>query len=231
MKASKIILLSLILVSVLIIGAIPVTLRYKFKNKLYTQLNPDEAYTYDRHSFGMSNTLIISDLDNCTIIPSDTFQIEVERMSNDMVKFIEKGDTFMIGSIDKNKNATQRVRLFVPATGKVICRNSDILLRGSIKKEGIPSFSFDLVKSELSTGAISDEWRVYQFLDVLKINGLDSAKVNLAGSVRIRSLVLSNVSFVKTENHVNIDNMQVVYNGKDSVKSKSIAGSLSIQAF
>lgn len=96
---------------------------------------------------------------------------------------------------------------------------------------GIPSFSFDLKNSSLSTGPISDEWRVYQFLDQLEINGSDSTHVNLSGSVRVRNLILSDIRSVISGTRINVDNMQVLYRGKDNVRSKSGVNGLDIQAY
>ncbi|MBA4054950.1 MAG: hypothetical protein C0490_09585 [Marivirga sp.] len=231
MKASKLTILSILFVSVVFIGAIPMTLKYKLDHNMYTQLTPDESYVYDRYSFGVHNTVVISDLDNCTIIPSDSFQIEIERLGKDVVNFVEKGDTLWVDSIDKENRASQKVRIFMPGAGKVVCRDSNVLLRGSIGMVGIPSFVFDLENSKLSTGPIAEEWRVFQFLGQLEINGLDSAYVNLSGSIRINGLILSDISSVVSGNHVGIDNMQVSYKGKNTVKSKSVAGKLEIQAF
>jgi len=230
MKASNITILFIVIVSIVLIGAIPITLKYKLDNKLYTQLNLSENYTYDRHNFTITNKLLISDLDNCTIIPSDSFYIELEQLGCDNVVITDKADTFSIGSTNRGEVASQRVRIFMPGAGKIICRNSNVLLRGSIKRFGIPSFLFDLENSKLSTSAISDEWKVYQFLSQLEINGSDSAEVNLSGSVRINNLTLNDVGSVSTGNRVGIDNMRVSYEGKHSVKSNSSSGSLSIEA-
>lgn len=231
MKASNITILFIVVVSILFIAAIPITLKYKLNNNLYTQLNPSENYDYDRINFQMTNKLEITGMENCTIIPSDSSYMEIERLGSNTVKLIEKGDTLSIGTIEKNKRTTQRVRIFIPGAGKVICRNSNVLLRGSIKMFGIPSFAFDLENSKLSTSAISEEWRVYQFLDQLEINGSDSAYVNLSGSVRIQNLILSDVRSVTSGTRINVDHMQVLYKGKDTVKSKSGVSGLDIEAF
>lgn len=231
MKASNITILVIVVVSIILIAAIPITLKYKLNNNYYTQLSPSENYDYDRFDFQMTNKLEISGLENCTIIPSDSSYMEIERLVANTVKLIDKGDTLSIGSIDKKKRVSQRVRIFMPGAGKVICRNSNVLLRGSIKMFGIPSFSFDLENSKLSTSAISDEWRVYQFLDQLEIYGSDSAYVNLSGSVRIQNLILSDIREVTSGTRINVDHMQVLYKGKDTVKSKSGVSGLDIEAF
>jgi hypothetical protein len=191
MKTSNTILLALILLSTILIAAVPITFKYKINKKNYVLVSPNEAFTYDRHIFSGVNYFKITGISNCTIIPFDSVIVEVSKASAENINLRKAGDTLVI--IGDPKLTRLQMRLLLPDNSNIQVSQSQVLLKGEPYRLGAKSYQIELDGSRLFTQLLFSGDTPQQFFNTLSVTGKAMSQVHLYGNAQIKKLSLTDI--------------------------------------
>lgn len=225
MKTSNLILVGLSLAYLVFIGAIPITLRYKLGHNDFSVVNSSEAYPYTHHTVKKSEYIVLQGLTNCTIIPSDSLFLEIEKTASNRVDVIQRTDTLIIKDRQAEDKGSQKIRLYLPATQKITARNSTILLRGSLGAKGV-TYQFELTSSKLFTKVLAEAPRIAQYLDELTVTGFKNSALDLQGIISMNRLIVSDVEQFSYGGGFSSTDVDISYHDKKVVESKGHEGTV-----
>jgi hypothetical protein len=191
MKTSNTILLVLLLLSTLLIAAMPVTFKYKINKKNYVLARPGEAFAYNRHIFSGVNYFKITGISNCTIVPFDSVIAEVPKANTESISLRKTGDTLVI--IGDPKLTRLQMRLLLPDNSNIQVSQSQVLLKGEPFRLEAKSYQIELDSSRLFTQLLFSGDIPQQFFNTLSVTGKAMSQVHLYGNAQIKKLSLTDV--------------------------------------
>ena len=156
MRTSNKILLSVFLVVMLIPTFLHVALYAKYKSGIYVSMKNVVEDQFVHNHLKTVHYVVAHGLENFTIIPSDTLQLEIEKDSHGFVKFEIIGDSLVIhgdSTIMRPNRTTdvdrssQQVNLYLPSAEKIALDYCDVTLRIKEDSTQAKSFNFDLYNS------------------------------------------------------------------------------------
>jgi hypothetical protein len=189
-RISNVILLTLVGLSVGLIGLAAATVNVKFRNKDY-QYSTSDKLKYERVPVKEAKVISLSNVSNCRIIASDSLRLEVAREYASSLRVVSFGDTLhvRIPKCCPEKKEVSELILYLPSGAVVVSDSSNIDLRGGYDFQKRPSYSFVLKRSHLVSTALS----FHTFFDSLFVEGSGNSSLAIAEGVHVVKLDLSNV--------------------------------------
>ncbi len=224
MSYSNRILLATIAVSVGLIAAIPITLRYKLDRQMWSSCDVRNNSGLTMKRFMGATHITLENIDEVTMIPGDTLIAGSD--TTDAVKFFQRADTAFIQGNTPNK----RVWIYAPTGTSIDAINATIILRGSLDPFRAPSYRFNLKQSKLTSGPLTKDWRMFQFINNVSVKGADGSVVDLAGSIRMQRLQLLDLSMISADSLVSIDDLRIEFSSMTSASSRSHNGKMMVKA-
>src|SRR5690242_11915750 len=158
MRTSNKILLIFFLAPAFIITTLFAAIRIKYENGSISPAQNIREEGFEKHVLQDVSYVKISGLQNLRIIPSDTLKLEVEKNPHGWVRYCLKGDTLLIKgdtmlhtspNTSVRRRSGQYVRLFLPEDKEAVAYWSGVSLQGSDNPVNAPSYTLELVSSEL----------------------------------------------------------------------------------
>ena len=229
MKTSSLILIMLIFTCLITLISIPLALRHRLATQNYTRINSDQSFAYDRQSFKNVRVLSLSGLSFCTIIPSDSLAVDLERHYAEKSENINGGDTLEI--VRNRKFSSQRVRIFIPQNVLIEAKDCDLVIRGGLDNFDSLVTEIKLLNSHLRMQSVFKDEKVPQFWDQLTLIGMDSSVVEMHGNIIVRQLKIHNLNNVKMGERISVKEMNVSFDHRKRVYSSSNEDGLIIKAY
>jgi hypothetical protein len=226
MNKSKIVLLTILVISALLIASIPISLNRRLVAGDYAIINQQEKFVDVKLSLQNVQRLFIDGLE-CIIIPDDSTGLEIAELNMRELVPRVSGDTLIM----QNKSNTKaKVRLFASHVKEIVAHNSTLVFKGSLYPHSAASHEIFLHNSTAKTLPISKETRVLQFFNTIKIRGVGDARVSLSGSVHIDHLFLQDIDSAFSDNMVILRSFETSFSGKSKISSLSTDGKFLIKA-
>jgi hypothetical protein len=226
MNKSKIVLLTILLISVTLIASIPISLKGRLAAGNYKIINQQQKFIDVKLSLQHVQRLFIDGVE-CVIIPDDSIGLEIADLN--ILELVPRvsGDTLII----QNKSNTKaKVRLFASHVKEIVAHNSTVIFKGSLHPHNSTSHEISLHNSIVNTLPISMETRVLQFFNTIKVRGVGDARVCLRGSVHIDRLILQDIDSAFSDNMVILRSFETTFSGKSKISSLSTDGKFLIRA-
>jgi hypothetical protein len=226
MNKSKVVLLTILMISAVLIASIPISLNGRLAAGDYKIISKQEEFADVNLPTQRFHQLAIEGI-QCVIIPDDTIELEVARVSIGKVEVKVSGDTLIM----LNKSNTKvKAQLFASHVKKIVARNSVVIFKGTLYPGNSTSHEITLYNSTVKTIPISKETRILQFFDSIEIKGVGGAHMSLSGSVHINHLILHDLDSAFSDNMVVLRSFETNYSGKSRVSSLSTDGKFLIKA-
>jgi hypothetical protein len=228
MKTSSLILIILAATCLLVVFSVPVIVRHNLNSGNYKRIDSDQTFDYDRQSFEGIDAISLENLESCTIVPSNSLMIDIEKSEkNENVVNIESG-TLVV----RNQPSTQfRIRIFVPRKIRIKAKACNILLKGTLNSFDSMKTDITLINSRVRIRSIFKDDKIEQFWDRLALTGVDSSEVEILDAVAINRLELKNISSVKMSSRVYVNKMQTWYDVNKRISSFSDDDGLTIKTY
>jgi hypothetical protein len=228
MKTSSLILIILTATCLLVVLSVPVIVRHNLNSGNYKRIDSDQTFDYDRQSFEGIDAISLENLESCTIVPSNSLMIDIEKSEkNENVVNIESG-TLVV----RNQPSTQfRIRIFVPRKIRIKAKACNILLKGTLNSFDSMKTDITLINSRVRIRSIFKDDKIEQFWDRLALTGVDSSEVEILDAVAINRLELKNISSVKMSSRVYVNKMQTWYDVNKRISSFSDDDGLTIKTY
>ena len=153
MRTSNKILLGTFLTAILLISAIHIALYAKYKNGSYSTLKEIEEDNFNHHSIKNVTRIIATGFENITLIPSDTAKLDIEKSTQNNVRFEIKDGTLIIrgdsvfrepGKPDYIQRSYQDINIYLPSFQNITVDNSTLYINGSKDSSNAKSYEIDL---------------------------------------------------------------------------------------
>lgn len=185
MKASTALLLTILTAFVFCLSSYVVSVNSRYATGDYEYVNSDKS-RYKRIRLSPSSVVMIDNVDDCSIIVSDSLSIEVDKADEGNFQFLLSQDTMRIMV---ESSPVHKVLLYLPTGSELRAKRCAIQMKGSLHHNNQPSYRVTLANSELTASGQG----LHAFLNSLKITGLGNAKVNVSKYFHIQSLELNDV--------------------------------------
>jgi hypothetical protein len=228
MKTSNLILLILLTTCLFVVLSVPLMVRLKLDSGNYTQVDSDQTFEYDRLTFESVDVISIQNVALCTIVPSDSLMIDIER--GDKKEFTTRlgRDSLVV----RNDGSSERhLRIYVPQTIHIRAKDCNLLLKGTLSSLDSLNTEITLINSRAQVLPIFKDDRVQQYWARLALTGVDSSSAEISGAAIVSRLELKNLSKVKMGNHVFVDKMQTAFDVNKRVTSFSDHDGLTITSY
>ena len=223
MKKSTSLILALVTVTVGLVAAIPITMKYKLHNSMFTRINPSLDFPVVAKHFDKVHVVNVSGL-WCELISADSFSLELDERIIPNTKTERRNDTLFISSTQSGGH----IRIFSKDL-RVMANESDVTVRGSYDPYNIASYFIDLNSSRLNTQPIGSDHRLRQHIGNLSISGTNKSSVVMAGSVNMGKLCLHDISSIELDETVAVRDLKIEYARPVIVKSHSNDGKMMVK--
>ncbi len=229
MKTSNQALILLILTTVALTISVPLILRHRLSASNFKMLHSDQSFEFDRKLFGNIRVVLLKHINNATVVPADSFKIDVEKSSAQEILMQVSNDTLEISS--RHNSARQRIRIFLPESIALSSSGSSLLVRGALAMFDSLRMHINLSHSRMEIVSVFKDEKVPQYWDHLILSGSDSSSVNISGTAIINRLEMENVNELKLGDRIFIDDLVISYSNKKVVRSASDDSGLHVRAF
>lgn len=223
MKKSTSLILGLVVITVGLVAAIPITMKYKLHNSMFTRVNPSLDFPVVAKHFDGVIVLNVSGL-SCELISADSFSLELDERIISNTKTEQRSDTLFVSTTQSGGH----LRIFSKEL-RVIAKECDVTVRGSYDPYNIASYFIDLNGSKLYTRPIGSDKRIRQHIGNLAITGTDKSSVVMSGSVRVGQLYLYDISSIELDETVGVSDLRVEYARPVIIESHSHDGKMTVQ--
>ncbi|MES1216608.1 MAG: DUF2807 domain-containing protein [Bacteroidota bacterium] len=239
MRTSNKILLGTFLAILFIITAIHAAIFSKYKSKSFVSMETLHYERYNTYDIKGVESVLISGLQNVTIIPADTAKVEIEKNDNGNNKvryqfdngvLTIKGDT----TYARNGNEPERVRsyqdviIYLPQVKSIKSDFCELTINGG-KPSNISPLAMELQQTSLNLGG----WNRENDTSAIRFDNIDITKSNessidVSGKIIVKqlSMNLENSNFEDgglncDSLFINADNSSTIkINGKNLAKTK-----------
>lgn len=223
MKKSTRLIIGLVIVTMGLVAAIPVTMKYKLYHSDFTRINPLGDFPFVTKYFDKVHVLKVSGL-SCDLVSADSFSLELEERIVRYTRTEQRDDTLFVSAAQGGGH----LRIFSKDLS-VIAEESDVTVRGSYDPYNIASYFINLHDSKLYTKPIGSDHRIRQHIGSLSVSGAGNSSVAMAGSVQMGKLYLYDISAIELDETVGASDLKVEYSRPVIVKSHSQEGKMSVE--
>lgn len=221
MKPSNKVLIFTLLLSASVIFIIPaaVNIQYSIGRDTF-----DTTHVYRTlHPF---KTILIKEIPNCLIVPSDSFRIASSKKYMSKVLNISANDTLSLALHGINQFDSTEVALYLPIdkVEMIISYSSNIMLRGQIRPGEQPSYHFELHNSTVSLAP----FMLHQFFHKLELEGWGNSSLAIPDFNHVNDLSLKNINKVSINPRSEIATIKTTFDSKTSVQMTRANGKTEI---
>lgn len=229
MKTSNQALLLLILTTVAFTISVPLIFRHQLSASNYKTLHSDQSFEFDRKVFGNIRVVLLKHINNATVVPSDSFKIDIEKSGAQAIVMQASNDTLEISG--HQNSARQRIRVFLPDGIPLSTTESSILVRGALAMFDSLRMHINLSHSRMEIAPAFKDEKVPQYWDHLILSGCDSSSLKISGTAIINRMEVENINELKLGDRIFVDDLVISYTNKKGVRSTSDDRGLLVQAF
>ena len=193
-------------------------------------MNGGIAEDFVKHSVANFSVVIIKDLPNAIIVPSDSVGISVKKSATERIRYMVQRDTLTVSGIRADTLEAALI-LYLPTTSIIDVYNSSVFIRGALRRtDPHISYRFNLHNSTISTTELPKELRTFQHYGDLFVKGTDSAHVNIRSRAIVNHLKMIDVTNVLVEKEARIHKMETEYLEKARIFAINADGRTEINA-
>lgn len=229
MKTSNQALLLLIITTVALSISVPLILRHQLSASNFKTLHSDQSFAFERKVFRNIRFVLLKNINNATVVPDDSFKIDIEKSSAQEILMQVNNDTLEISSRDKS--ASQRIRIFLPESIALSSSGSSLLVRGALAMFDSLRMKINLSHSRMEIAPAFKDEKVPQYWDQLILSGSDSSSLKISGTAIVNRLEAENINELKLGDRIFIDDLVISYANKKAVRSTSDDSGLLVQGF
>ena len=188
-KTSNILLLVIFLVIGLFFCSFIASVDYKLKDKNFTYSNGDKSL-YSRHKFDTRKVVVIKNLNNCTLVLSDSVSIEVFNDDKDKFEYSVTSDSI---TINQRKRSENRLLVYLPSGTTLVANSSVVAMNGSFDYNNQTSYAVVLRDSELNVSSGGS----HTFFENLKVDGFGRSQLVVGDFTHVQNLHVSDITDVR----------------------------------
>ncbi|MFT3936643.1 MAG: hypothetical protein QM726_23665 [Chitinophagaceae bacterium] len=219
MKTSNKIILGIFTLPLLILTLLQLALYAKYKSGNYISMKVEQENRFIKKSFTNISHIAVYGINNCSIMPSDSLRLEIEKSENGHLHFAVVGDSLIIHGdtiVSRGDGRTeaersyQDVNLYLPlATVGILANNSDVSLKGSKDSTKSASYFFSVVNDGSLKVEDGGDDNTHVYFKGLTINASHSSGIELTSHTRVNDLQLTMVESAFTDNGAMIDKLMI----------------------
>jgi len=220
MKPSNKVLVVTLLLSAAVIFVIPAAVNVQYSNGRDARVTTQVYRTLHPYK-----TILIKEIHNCLIVPSDSFRIASSKKYMSKILDISLSDTLSLALHGIQSDSTA-VILFLPIdkVDMIISYSSTIRLRGQIRPEVKPSYHLHLHNSTVSLAP----FRLRQFFHRLELDGWENSSLTIPDFNHIDDLSLKNINKTSISPRAEIATIKTTFDSKANVQMTRANGTTEI---
>jgi hypothetical protein len=211
MKHSNKVLIVIFLLSVSIIFIIPAAVNIQYSIGRNKQ---DGMHIY--RTLSPVKTIMIKEIPNCLIIPSDSFRIGFSKQIVGKVANSVSNDTLSVTFKSGGHSDSSEVILYIPIdkVNLIVAYSSKISLRGQIRQNETPSYNFELHHTLIFLPRFIER----QFYNRLVVDGRENSSLVVSEFNHVKDLTLNNIEKASISFLAEIANVKTNFDSKSNVQ-------------